>query len=296
MPTFARPSTSAPARPVASSPAMLSPAMTFVTLAALSCAALFLFARPDSAQNLPIGKAGAVRHKPSAAAAKSILSDARASSGMEDRQNLGFYTNNVRGGMFSAPVPAPVKAPVVVVVKPAPSKPIPVPLPHIDPFARWSYTGTVHMGEMTMALLENSDTKEGQYVKMGDDFMGAKVKSVTDQMVTLTNAGQPAMLAKADTIVITPLSQDAVGKNQQTQQAQNGPPQNGQAQAPGAPADASQFTIMGPNGQMLTGGRALRYKQRLDSGFSGGGGGNPRGGGGGRRGGNNGGGNNNGGG
>lgn len=289
MPTFARPLIPRPEPSVATSPSVLSPALTAVSLITLSCAALFLIARPNGAQNLPGSKS--TGRKQSAAVTKSTAADAQSAASVSaDRQDLSFYTSNVRGGMFSAPVPPPPKQPAVVKALPKP-KPVIVPLPPINPFAQWSYTGTVHMGDITMALLENTQTKEGQYVKSGDSFMGAQVKSITDQMVVLTSAGKPEMLAKADTIVVTPLNQDAPGKNgpQQNGQPQNGQPQNGQVQA-AAPANNSQLSITLPNGRVLTGDRAQRYKQRLDQGFGGGNngggfGGGGFGGGGGRRGG-----------
>jgi uncharacterized membrane protein YgcG len=285
MPTFARPPAAPPARPAATSPG-LSPGMTALSLAVLSCVAISVFARPNGAQDLPKGSAGAAR-KPAAVVAKTT------STGPEDRQRIDFYTNNVREGMFSAPVPAPPKPAAVVVVKPPKPVEIKVPPVIINPFADWSYTGTVHMGDITMALLENVRTKEGQYVKSGDSFLGAQVKNIDDQMVTLSSAGKPAMLAKADTIVITPLNQDAPGKN--------GPPQNGQPQ-PGQPQPGQvqpyqsvqtgnpQFTVMGPNGTPISGDQAQRYNRRLNRGWGGGGGnggagggGNNGGGGGGRR-------------
>lgn len=296
LPTFARPLSSHTVAPAAASKPGFSPLMPTLSLVTVSCAALFLFARTNGAQNLPAGKAG---HKTAVTSAKSTVSNT--ATIVADRESLDFYTNNVRNGMFSAPQPPKAKPPVAL---PPPPKfvPVPVILPVIDPFADWSYTGTVHMGDITMALLENRQTREGQYVKSGDRFMGAQVQSITDQMVTLTNAGKPSMLAKSDTIIVTPLNQDAPGKNPQANgQVQNGQMPNGQAAAMlSMPTDGSQPSFTLPNGKVLSGDRAARYQQRLDQNFSGsnrsggnrGGGGN--GGGGGRR--RGGGGNNNGGG
>lgn len=294
MPTFARPLNDRPAIPALSSPFLPSPVVTALALTMLSCAALFLVARPNGAQNLPTGKSGATGHKPPAVVSKNTASGAgtgkeTSASGAHDRQGLDFYTSNVRDGMFSAPQPPRLKPPTPHVdapVKPPPV--IKVPLMVINPFAEWSYTGTVHMGDITMALLENTRTKEGQYVKSGDGFMGAQVQGITDQMVTLTNAGKPTLLAKADTIVITPLNQNAPGANPP---AQAGPPQNGQPPinlTMPAQMGSSPQSITLPNGRVLNGDRAQRYKDRLDRGFGGGngGGGGNNGGGGNRRGGN----------
>ncbi len=279
------------ARAATKSPFALSPAVTSLSLVALSCGALFLFARPNGAQDLPAKKGAATVHK-RVAVAKTSVTDGATAAGTEDRHDLSFYTSNVHNGMFSAPVPPAPKAvtpPVVVVKKDPPQKPII--LPAINPFADWSYTGTVHIGDNTIALIENKLTGEGQYVKVGDQIpnMGkAVVKSVDDRMVTIItegNATKPAMLAKADTIVVTPLNFDAPGKNpQQQQQAQNGQQQNGQqTQSDVAP---NQPTVLGRNGQPITDpNQAARYQNRLNRGFGGGNNGGGNNGGGGRRGG-----------
>jgi hypothetical protein len=280
MPTFARPLTGQADRSAGTSTSLLSPVVTVVSLVTLSCAALFLVARPDGAQNLPNGKSGATGHKKASAVTKTTVSSTGTTKELttgdaQDQHGLEFYTSNVRDGMFSAPQPPrakPIPPPVVVVRKKEPV--IIVPPMVINPFAEWSYTGTVHMGDITMALLENTRTKEGQYVKSGDGFMGAQVQSITDQMVTLTNAGKPTMLAKADTIVITPLNQNAPTGAPQGQPGQPPPGQPGQPPMtmtmPTGPMDAAQIQAF----------RAARRQQRLDSQFSGkGGGGGRRGGG-----------------
>jgi len=279
MPAFTRPLTPAPARPAATSPSVLSPAMTAVSLVTLSCAALFLFVRPDGAQSLPGAKSGTAAHQKAVAAKTSAADTGSAASGESDRADISFYVSNVREGMFSQPVP-PAPKPVEP-QKPKPQKPIPpVPPMPVNPFAGWTYTGTVHMGDMTMALLENNQTQEGIYVKAGDSFpnmMNAKVKSITDQMVMLTSGPKSEVtpIAKSDTIIVTPLDRDAPGKNPQQQQAQNAQPQNSQMQMGGAvQMDRSQFQMMSPNG-MLSGDAATRYQNRLNRGFNrGGGGGN----------------------
>ncbi len=284
MPTFARPLTNRPDQPTGAPTPVLSPVVTVVSLVALSCAALFLVARPDGAQNLPNGKSGAAGHKKASAVSKitgSGTGTAKESTvgDAQDQQGLDFYTSNVRDGMFSAPQPPrakPVPPPVVLVKKKEPE--IKVPPMVINPFAEWSYTGTVHMGDITMALLENTRTKEGQYVKSGDGFMGAQVQSITDQMVTLTNAGKPTMLAKADTIVITPLNQNAPTGSPQ---GQPGQPQPGQPGQPGQPPMTMTMPTAPMDAAQIQAFRAARRQQRLDSQFSGqngGGGGGRRGG------------------
>ena len=93
------------------------------------------------------------------------------------RRSLDFYTKGVRGTLFSAPQPPPVAKPKAIIVKPLPPPPriiVPEVKPvEINPFADWSYTGTVTVGETKMALIENSKTKEGRYLKQGEEFQGA---------------------------------------------------------------------------------------------------------------------------
>ena len=289
MPTFARPIAGGPARPVMPASPLLA-FMPMLSLVSLSCAALFLLARPDGAESLQVGKAASAGHKRVVGASQKTktpagTSKAATAAAADDRQSLDFYTSNVREGMFSAPQPPRAKPtpPPVFVKPPKPPPQVQIFVAPINPFADWSYTGTVHMGDITMALLENTRTKEGQYVKSGDKFMGAEVQSISDQMVTLTNAGKPSMLAKADTMIITPLSQNATGQNPAQGGPQNGQP-GGAPQANMPPmGDPNQPSITLPNGRVLTGDRATRYQQRLDRGFGGGGGGNGGGGGGGRR-------------
>ena len=64
-------------------------------------------------------------------------------------------------------------------------------LPEINPFADWSYTGTVKVGDQMMALLENTKTKDGQYLKVGESFQGATVSEITEQSITLNSGGKP---------------------------------------------------------------------------------------------------------
>jgi hypothetical protein len=171
-----------------------------------------------------------------------------------ERKPIEFYTGTVGSGLFTEPQPeapkptvavAPVKAPVVV---PA------------SPFADWAYTGTVTMGDQTYALLENSKTKEGEYIKTGDSFRGAQASSVNDQMVTLIADGKPVTLAKSQNYSVVPLDKDA------TTAAAATPDQTAQ---PGA-AVAATMTFM-PNGNFeMPGGR--RNRGGFGGGFGGPGG------------------------
>jgi hypothetical protein len=121
-----------------------------------------------------------------------------------ERRPLAYYTSGVRTDMFTAPGAAEP------VVKPEPPKPVVVAQPEIiDPFADYSYTGTILMGDQTLALIENSKTKEGLYVKSGDQFMGGTVSDVSDKSVTIAVAGSPRTLRKTEDYKLTPLDKNA---------------------------------------------------------------------------------------
>ncbi|HZT42066.1 MAG TPA: hypothetical protein VFA07_07745 [Chthonomonadaceae bacterium] len=142
------------------------------------------------------------------------------------RRPLSFYTQEIRGGLFSEPLPPepkPVAPPKPVILPPPDPEPSIVPAP-VDPFVDWSYDGTVKMGDKVMALLENKKTKEGQYVQTGDTFLDARVENVTEQTVSLNAAGKPYTISKTDSITVVPLDKSAEYLSENGGQP-GGPPQ-----------------------------------------------------------------------
>jgi hypothetical protein len=173
--------------------------------------------------------------------------------------------------MFSAPQPPAPKPPPIVKEKPAP----PVYVPPINPFAEWSYNATVSMGDDKMALLENTRTKEGHWVQVGDKFLQlAEVGSITDQMVTLKTGAKPTLLAKSDTINVVPLDKSAAFMTGQGQPQQ---PVNQVQAATQALADALKAQMQ-PTARdryrqwMQSPENAQRVQQRMDNQFNGRGG------------------------
>jgi hypothetical protein len=283
-----------------SRPLFAQPIPSSVTAASLvmaACAALVLFARPNGAQNLaptakhkrtPTVRAGKQHTGASVAGNGPVIlaqndrtdpvaggSESSAETNTAVRRSLGFYTQGVSGAMFSAPQPpAPKAAPKPIPIKKEKPPVLPkVPVVEINPFADWSYTGTIKMGDQMTALLENTKTKEGQFIKVGESFMGAQVIGITDQMVTLNSAGRQSMLAKSDTITITPLNNNAAflaGQGGQPgPQGPQGPPPPQAMPAPpmgGNPGDGPQVVL--PNGRVLNGRRAQRYQQMLNNSFN----------------------------
>ena len=162
------------------------------------------------------------------------------------RRSADFYSQGIRDSMFSPPQP-PAPKPAAPAPAPAPEAPDPsdlepsiVPETPVNPFVDWSYNGLVTMGDEKMALLENTKTKEGQYVQTGDTFLSAKVEDVTEQVVSLRASGKTYTLPKSDTITVVPLDKNAPYLSENSS-----PPQPGNSQ--GAQAQALQ-TSTAPNG------------------------------------------------
>lgn len=171
------------------------------------CAGLMLLARPDSAQaqpgseRKPVPMPGATRLQPVRKAEDEV------SVAPDDRRPFAFYRGGLRDTLFSAPMP-PLPPRLRAVAVPITRPPV-VPVVPINPFADWSYTGTIRSGEQVTALLENMQTKEGQYVRKGETFLGAQVSDINEQRILLRAAGKPISLAKSDNITIVPLDKNA---------------------------------------------------------------------------------------
>src|SRR5579875_508071 len=156
----------------------------------------------------------------SASGAPQVADAETAGSGAESartpRPSLDFYLSALRGSLFSPPQPPSPPAKPITLPAPTPVAPMPV-----NPFADWAYTGTVHVGDETIALIENSKTGEGRYVRVGDSFLGAQVQNVSDQVVMMKLGDKPLVLTRSDSIVITPLDKNAEVPQQTNAQAQN---------------------------------------------------------------------------
>lgn len=227
---------------------------------------LLTLPRLDQAQNRPAAPSAAQRQG----------GQPHVESTPTARHPLSYYTGGVRSNLFAPPQvkqpkpPPPPKPKPIVVPKPQP----PPPPPPVNPFADWSYTGAVTAGDQRMALIENTKTKEGEYVKAGESFQGAQVVSVTDQMVTLSMNGKPSMLAKSDNMELTPM-QGAPAASPAGSPPAGAPPPGAPPMPGGMPpglthggADlrAGLRTIL-PNGQVLSPRQAMRRSGRLNRTF-----------------------------
>jgi len=154
------------------------------------------------------------------------------------RRPLSYYLSGVRNDMFGA-----IQAPQPAVAQPQPRLPEPPPAAPevIDPFADYAYTGTIMMGDQALALIENAKTKEGMYVKVGDQFLGGTVTEVTEKGITVSVAGTPRTLYKTEEFKLTPLDKDAPYRTAQPGGMPGMPGVPGMPGAPGTPG-------MGPGG------------------------------------------------
>lgn len=242
------------------------------SLITLSCAVFLVQTRQDSAQIRP----AAAHKKLAVARAKGMRLTERGPAADKStptaRPSLDYYTKGVRGSLFSAPSPPkPKEASVPKQAKVTLPK---VPPVFVNPFADWTYAGSVTSGDQKMALLENRITKEGLYVREGQSFMGlAQVKSVKDQMVTLVSAGKPTILAKSDEMNTTPLTASAGYLNKQPDPQQMGGQPQGVLLSPmaawRAQLGAATVGMTLPNGKTLTPDQTARFNRRMNGRFDG---------------------------
>lgn len=201
-----------------------------------------------------------------------------------ERKPLTYYTGAVRTDLFGAPAEAP-PAPKVAIKLPEPVKTAPPPVVEINPFEDQAYSGTVGMGGEVLALVENKKTREGQYLRLGEGFLGGKVMSITDRSVEINVAGKSYTLAKSDDYKLTPLDKNA--------EFLNAPPPGAATPQPGAPqpgAGAGMFGGGRPDWRNMTQEQRAQMRQqfmqnltpeqrdrmqqrRMDRQFNGGGGG-----------------------
>ena len=257
--------------------------------AVVMCGALLALALPNIAQNSP-GAFNTRATPPAQARSAAPAASTPAINPLpemreENRRSVDFYTQTVRGNMFSAPqspAPPPAKAVPPVVVKPQP--PVVVPPVVINPFAEWSYTGTMKSGEETTALIENTRTKEGQFLKAGDSFLGEQITAITDQEIVLKSGKTSRTLAKTDNITVTPLDRSAIPTNPQGQagQANVQAPvqvqmsvdlsnmQGGGRGRGGFGGDSNGQTFSLPNGRSFNPQQWQQRSQRMNRNFNGG--------------------------
>lgn len=129
----------------------------------------------------------------------------------------------------AAPVAAPPKAPE------AP-----------DPLKDWVYSGTVAIGDDVYAVLENKTTKQGRYLKQGENLEGATIEGIAQDQLSVTLNGAPRTLAKSTAFGATPLS--AAGGGGGAAPAPGGSPGQPGGSPPGMPMPPGARPAGGPVG------------------------------------------------
>ena len=195
----------------------------------------------------------------------------------EHRKPLSFYTEGVKSRLFMAPGSGITKQVTPVITTPVlpPIKPGPPVVPAVvNPFGDYTYSGTVIMNGSYIALVENTKSRDGQYLKKGDTFLGGTVSQIDERMFTVNIGGRDQTLAKTDNFKLTPLDKDASATTAPAAPAAQ-PGQPGQPAAPNQPAPAIAPPAQGPqsgqNQNQGRGGRRNRNRQlnnNFDTGFT----------------------------
>lgn len=146
--------------------------------------------------------------------------------------------------LVTPPVLPPVEKPAEVKKPEAAPAAAPVKPPETpDPLKDWVYSGTVAIGGDVYAVVENKASKQGRYLKAGEELQGAIVESVTQTELGLTLNGTPRTLPKSSAFNATPLNAGTGGGPQPNSGSgapgqPGGPPPGGPMPA-GAPSPAS---------------------------------------------------------
>jgi hypothetical protein len=128
-------------------------------------------------------------------------SSASADSGSACR----FSAASIRADLFGTPVPSVVK-PVIARKQATPQVLAVTSSPTPDPLNDYSITGIGALNGERYVLFEDKKTKEGRWLKVGDDIEGSKIAEIDDSGVTLSSNQRMALNDKYD---LTPLDKDA---------------------------------------------------------------------------------------
>ena len=114
-----------------------------------------------------------------------------------------------------------------------------------DPLKDWVYSGTVAIGGDVYAVVENKASKQGRYLKTGDNLEGATVDAIAQSELSVTLNGAPRTLAKSSAFSATPLN--AAGGAAPANPGGN----PGQPGGPGGPMPAGGPPPGGPGGPVM---------------------------------------------
>ena len=205
----------------------------------------------------PVGKTTAA---PSANGTK----DAPVQIVIADRKPLEFYTGGVRNDLFNGPIPEAPKPKIDPKATKRAVLPLDIPAApvEVNPFSDYTYSGTVTMNGEVIALVENNKTRDGQYLHIGDSFLGGKIGQITEKSLNISLAGKEEILAKSDSYKLVPLDKSAPFMAQQSQQpAGPGAPGMPGMAVPGLPGAAGMPSWM----QNMPADAQARMKARMDA-------------------------------
>ncbi len=135
------------------------------------------------------------------------------------------------------PPATPAAGPGAVPVAPAPP----------DPLAGWTYSGTVAIGGEVYAVLENAQTKRGEYLREGQPLAGGVIRRISSNALVVELGGAPRTLAKSTAFNATPLNAPA-GQAAPGAPGQPGVPgQPGMPGGPGGPGGPNAMPVGGPS-------------------------------------------------
>ncbi|HSV72240.1 MAG TPA: hypothetical protein VLH79_00575 [Chthonomonadales bacterium] len=198
----------------------------WVAVAVCACTAVLVMAQTRGNSN---ERTASAAERPEPAAERVAIEPAPPA-----RRPLDHYLASVRGSLFSPAAP-PVRAAPAAAVQPLPA---PAAAP-VNPFADYTYAGSVNLGGRALALVEHRTTRQGQYLAQGDSFMGGEVSQVGERSITIQVAGTAHILSKSDSFSLTPLDRPAAFLTA---------PAPGQAGAPGQPGGPPGMTPGGAPG------------------------------------------------
>jgi hypothetical protein len=125
---------------------------------------------------------------------------------LSDYQALGGTPN-----LFMPTVEAPIPVPQIKIPLPKPRQEDIVPKfdqqPFVSPAKSWTYTGHIRIDDQMVAILQNKETTEGQFLRVGDNFQGGTITAIDTDSVSITFSGHNETMAKSADYDVTPLSQ-----------------------------------------------------------------------------------------
>ncbi len=95
------------------------------------------------------------------------------------------------------------------VVQPPP--PIPKQVEKTIDLTGWSYAGYVMLDEHKFGIVQHESSTSVEFLRVGDDLLGAEVTEVTDEVIRFKSGIRRTMLSRTRDFPVTPLDSGASG-------------------------------------------------------------------------------------